>query len=226
MNRSGEIRITKTTVGVWEEDVDESMRETLPFVAAHFTARGWAIGADPRIDRDYPSLSRSHLAGGKAELGVYVRLCGRHLEINITTDGNRLLSDTTQAMAKSPTLRLRVLCEIASLARTLVDCGYRISARNGFHSRPVEPTLATVRNIVEGRKGTPLEQFNEDWGDNRFERDESGWPALKELTSWNKDGLTQGAWRYGRTSNGRLVYGQTFGGINERNSKICCWKTL
>lgn len=73
----------------------------------------------------------------------------------------------------------------------------------------------------------PLAYFNSGWdgeyerkrGTHRFERDASGWPSDRELSSWSRtdqDGarLEQGSIRYARDHKGRLRRGRVYGGIN------------
>ncbi len=73
----------------------------------------------------------------------------------------------------------------------------------------------------------PLAYFNSGWdgeyerkrGTHRFERDASGWPSDRELSSWSRtdqDGarLEHGSIRYARDHKGRLLRGRVYGGIN------------
>jgi hypothetical protein len=73
----------------------------------------------------------------------------------------------------------------------------------------------------------PLAYFNDGWdsehekrrGVHRFRRGADGWPSDEELASWDrkdKDGapLKHGDIRWTRDSNGRLLRGRVYGGIN------------
>ncbi len=213
MNRTGEIRLHDTTIGVWEEHVDDTMREALLFVCEHLSVHGWDIGPDLEIAERYPILAKNHFAGTKHKLRVAIRLQGRHLEIIFAQQsepGSYLLTKLAQL---PPELRLRCIAETSAVIKALAATGYQLMDQDGFRNRRVEPTLRNIRNLAEERRGGPLETFNRAWGTDRFKRDESGWPHPSELDSYSRT-FTQGSWKYGRDSSGRLVYGQTFGGIN------------
>lgn len=90
-----------------------------------------------------------------------------------------------------------------------------------------ERGFSFVPGRVTSPNPDPLAYFNARWdspfevanGRHRFKRDESGWPAESEISSYpgrnDRDGvpLTHGATRHFRTRKGHLMRGRVYGGI-------------
>lgn len=235
LRREGEIRIHDTTIGVWEEHynpvVYAGMTKVMLRAVEHLRARGWTMQPDARVAKQYPSLKPDHWEGKHGDLEIKIALHGRHLELKFFQDvvrenpnGGQYGFQQLERMAKvSPALRLQCLAEMWRVVRLCEDIGYVLTEKNGFGEKTIgAATPLLVRDLaeLEGARGTPLEIFNRSWGSDRFERDQTGWPSRKEISScWgqhDRDGkqITQGVTKYMRGRDGRIVRGQVFGGIN------------
>lgn len=245
--RQGHIRIRDTSVHVWEGEVDEDgLLRVLTGVIERMRNDGWELQQDAEVAERWPSLAKVHWEGRNGDLQLKARIGGRHLEFvffhSIVTENPNGGFYDFQKMAKmtaaSRALRLQCIAEMCVLTCWLGEWGYRLSAPDGFHHRVTEfrihPLIAT-RNLAEGDPDeTPLDRFNANWGSDRFERDETGWPSEKALSScWRKvdrDGkpIAQGVTKYIRGRDGRLARGQVFGGINSlwslvSNGRVIAW---
>lgn len=230
-NRQGYLHIHDTLVQVWEDEVDsDGLFQVFRRALARMRKRGWELQRDPEVEKRYPSIARTHWVGRKGDLEVELETAGRCLKVGFfqnvsfeNPNGGRYDFQKLKRMAAaSRSMRLQCLAEMHVLARFLHETwGYPLKVRDGFGHRPVEITPLVVRDIAEDRRdGPPLEIFNRDWGSDRFERDETGWPSQKEIsTCWSRHDrhgklITQGVTKYIRDRGGRLARGQVFGGIN------------
>lgn len=228
--RSGTVHIVDTSIQVWEVEVHDSIRTVLAACVALLRRRGWSVCLDPRIARDYPTLSRDHwYASHTSGLEVLLQLCGRHLKIEFfqnvanVSNQNGGQYDFGKFARMPRAMQIRCVVELAAMVRRLLRFGYAF----GHACDLREPLLMSTLKIVTGRsvsERSPLEQFNIAWSfsrspvADRFDRDETGWPSEKELRSWahtDRDGvvLRNGDWRYVRVD-GRVRHVQAFGGIN------------
>lgn len=155
--REGSISIYDTTVGVWEETVDESMGEVLHAVTEHLECRGFQMGPDAETEKHFRSLSKDHREGRHGELQVKVRLSGRHLEIqffqNVVTEnpngGYYDFSKLTKMRRASNELWVRCLARMCGLVRFLASLGYELQEKNGFGHVRVDPSPLRVRDLAE-----------------------------------------------------------------------------
>lgn len=177
---------------------------------------GFTVGSDPQIDRNFPTLSKWHRAGTRPtpagmlhfEAETYPTGCKVEFFQEIVTvnpNGGRYDFDRLQKM---PYL-IRKAFQLA------IDTAAAHLEGRGF-SRTEK---------VRSPNPDPLAWFNSTWdsdferarGVHRFERDETGWPSAKELSSWVRPGqplLEPGSVHYFRDRGGRLMRGRCYGGIN------------
>lgn len=173
-------------------------------VLGQLAAMGFEVYPCERTKEKYPSLAAYHRRGHHGRLKARMQLSGRHIEVMFYQDevivnrnGGEYDFDRIQKMPYP--VRLRWLWTRARLAALLADIG--------FCQRPGLPANAG-----------PLEVFNNGWGENRFRRDESGWPNAAELDCWPRQDL-DGVWiNNGDTKycqiRGRWLRCQVYGGIN------------
>lgn len=231
LQRQGEFHIHDSTIAVWEEHynpiVYAAMYKVMLRAIRQLTERGWTMQPDARIAKQFPTLKDDHWEGRRGVLELRIQLNGRSLEImffqNVIHENRHGGQFDFQKMkrmaAVSRTLRIACLVEMKRLADLFVSIGYRLTEREGSRYVELEPSLKMVRDLAEGLREdamTPLERFNRRWGADRFERDATGWPSAKELSSWHHkgEGFAQGAVFYTRDRSGRLARGQVFEGIN------------
>jgi hypothetical protein len=233
MKREGEIRIHNSSVHFWEEHVPQgaftTMNLALCKVVNMLRRGGWKVHHAHAHLPEGSSIERYHWAGKKGDLEFHAGASGRHFEIEFyqnvafeNPNGGRYDFAKLRQMARvSPALRLQCLAEMWRVLCVGAAIGYVLCEKDGFRTRALEPSLALFRDLAErgASRGTPLDQFNRGWGSDRFDRDETGWPSPKEISScWRQhdrqgNQITQGVTKHLRV-NGRLARGQVFGGIN------------
>lgn len=217
LKRNGYLNLFDTHLGIWDEWEDHSgpaMKRILARMVAHLKGRGFAMSLD-RTKSHLTSIAKYYWYGRRGDLELTVELSGRHTALEFfqnlngeNPNGGRY--DFNKLRRMNRTMRLECIVELYKAAQAAQALhGYQLKARNGFRDRDVPITLTTVRDLAEQRHGTPLEDFNEGWGSDRFERDETGWPSAKELASWrskDRDGrpVFTGATKFYR-HRGRLV---------------------
>jgi hypothetical protein len=226
LKRTGDVRIHDTHLGVWEEHVDPEMNRVLVAVLRSLEGRGFLVQQDPHVVKNYPSLSEEQWVGIRDGLEVAVNLCGRHLKVDFfqnvanvqNCNGGRYDYGKFARMPRG--LGFRCLLEMRALIRLLTKIGYVCALGVGFDRQPIDPpNLLQLRDLVSGKKPeSPLERFNENWGRDRFERDDTGFPSQQELRCWDdKDAngipVRTGDTRYLRVR-GRLMRGQCYPNMN------------
>lgn len=196
--RTGEMWLHGTSLNVWEENVDENgMYPVFWKVLARLRTRGFTVQQDPYTPVHYPTLARTHWVGRKGYLEFHTSLSGRHLQVeffqNVVSGGNSNGGRYDFGKYRLMPLRMRLLfiVEMTALIRMLTGVGYSFQRSN--QGDPLEVCHRSVRDRAEERhQPTPLARFNDSWRTNRFERDQTGWPSAKELSSWaslDRDGV-------------------------------------
>lgn len=204
MKREGTLNLFDTHIGVWEEPggpvmprspVETAMLRGMRALLGVLVQRGWHVGKDPRVVRDFPSLAESHYYARKGDLELVAEHNGRHTKYELfqnvanveNRNGGRY--DFRKFERMPPRLRLECLVAMTTIVRWLLGKGYvfndRVFVRDG------EPLVVTLRRAASDREEglTPLERFNRHWQKGRFERDESGWPVRREYASCASYGI-------------------------------------
>lgn len=85
MTRRLDINLHDTSIGIWQDNPDDPSFHTEIYLGLqrHLRRRGWMLRADPRILKNYPTLSKSHRIASRGDLRAEVRLSGRVVEINV-----------------------------------------------------------------------------------------------------------------------------------------------
>lgn len=172
-------------------------------------SQGYKVTKDPRIERDYKSLSKRHrYVSRKTPAGLFECQAewyptGLKLECyqNVVIENKHGGQYDFNKVSKMPFLiRMRF-----NHFRNIVCQSLKFV---GFEFKPDVP-----------RDASPLDQFNKMWTPERFKRDADGWPAASELKNWRQqtaDGVPihQGMRAYSIGWNRRWVTGRIYGGIN------------
>src|SRR5579872_7318862 len=86
--RKGSLRFYDTTIQIWEEppkcdtQYEENFRrEVFEPMIRFLRARGWHIDNDRNIDKNYPSLAKSHRQGNRDRLQAKLEQGGRQIEV-------------------------------------------------------------------------------------------------------------------------------------------------
>lgn len=205
----------KDRLGMWAPDWTNHAR--LLRVLKHL---GFSIETDPKMIGRYRCLSKGRRIGRSGDLFVYCETyaIGSKFEfyqeiVKENSNGGRYDFDKVKKMPYL--VRKRFERAIAALKADLLAHGF------------------TEKTKVTSPIPDPLAYFNDRWdgeyekrrGTHRFDRDETGWPSTKELSSRDRrdhDGaeLTHGALRYARDRKGYLLRGRVYGGIN------CMWMLI
>lgn len=211
----GEFWIHDATFCVGIEKAEES-RDVFLGAMRRLSRKGYCVTRDPRIEKDYKSLSPTHrriskeTPSGLLQCDAQFYPAGMKFEcyqdvVFENPNGGRY---DFRKVSKMPFLiRMRWKHLMGLLREYFVSKGFveRENRRGG---------------------GTPLEQFNAGWNywhkgqeSVRFKRDTSGWPDDSELQHWQQlsaDGvhITQGVLAYSKTYRHRWVCGRLYGGIN------------
>ncbi len=178
---------------------------------------GHDVSRDPRIERDYKILSKSHrLAerkGSQGSLWISCQWFPAGIELtgwqNVVYTNPHGGQHDFNKLAKMPYLiRLSWLKSL----RVVVD----VLSRRGIAMRPPDPEWSV----------DPLAAFNSQWGAERFARDGTGWPANSELCRWRQDDadgtpLRPGEHRYVAGPGQRWWRVQVYGGINGMWTGVC-----
>jgi hypothetical protein len=245
--RSGDIRVYDTSVSLWEGDdggprwTEDQRQRVFREVEGEFKSllsrmrsRGWKVTRDPHVAKHYKAIAHLHWLGQKGDLRFFAEAGGRtakvefYQEISIDNpNGGRYDFDKMGRMPRRD-MRLQCAVEMAAVVNKLVERGYTLP-------REIRPdaVLFDVLCVAEDRSRTrrksPLDVFNERWnspwdwkrGVHRFERDETGWPTVKEYNPYgrnvDRDGvaIVNGSTMYCRKK-GRLVRGIAYTNIGEQ----------
>ncbi|MDR0269598.1 hypothetical protein [Paenibacillus sp.] len=160
--------------------------------------RGFVIGSDPRIDRDYPSLSKDHFAGSKGEL-LFVGEkynCGAKIEFyqeinTVNRSGGRYDFDKFEKMPYL--LQKRFLVECKYIEQFLEEEGFTCDA---------EPALRTSYDKVFHELNSPDRHWSSE--------------NLPDYNALDKDGkrINNGEVKYFRDRKGTLMRGTVYHNIN------------
>jgi len=195
--RTGELGIHDTALGVWDEVVDDGMEGVLRHALAILHVHRFEVMRDPECEEQYPTLADHHWRARRGELRLRVRLSGRHVEImgyqelNVShQSGGEYDSGKYAKMPRAMQLGLTAL--FTTLIRALRSHGYGF----GDERDRGRPLGLVVRDAMLGyrraERRSPFEAFNDQWRLDRFERDKTGFMAVKEyaLACWGsgKDG--------------------------------------
>jgi len=183
-------------------------------VLSWLAGAGFTVTKDPRIEKDFPTLSGTHDAGFHGELKFHSEFYNTGCKFEFYQDvvhrnpnGGRYDFDKLEKMPYQ--IRLRWLWTRQRIKRHLLEVG--LTERDYKPKSPVP---------------NPLTYFNTTWdmgemarGGLRFDRGPDGWPSDKELQSWSRtdqDGNTvsHGDTRYFRDRKGYLRRARVYGGIN------------
>jgi hypothetical protein len=205
-------------------------------------AKGFRFVRDPWTVERFPMLARDHHLGEIATpAGSLFVLCeiypvGCKLEFfqEVVRENRYGGRYDFNRVAKMPYLiRKKFEGAMATLRMALVKHGFvdTSSIESPVDARPIAERLLVSEG--EGTAATPeaisaaaLRYFNGRWngdyekrrGINRFERDDTGWPAASQIAygRHDRDGveLLHGDVRYFRDHKGYLVRGRVYGGIN------------
>ncbi|MGF9644073.1 hypothetical protein AAIH69_13785 [Paenibacillus sp. MABNS29] len=160
--------------------------------------RGFVIGSDPRIDRDYPILSKDRFAGNKGEL-LFVGEkynCGAKLEfyqeINVENpNGGRYDFNKFEKMPYL--LQKRFLVEVRYMEQFLLEEGFVCDS---------EPVLKTSYDKVFHELNSPSRHWSSE--------------NLPDYNALDKDGIriNNGEVKYFRGRKGTLMRGTVYHNIN------------
>lgn len=176
----------------------------------------FAFGKDPRIDRQWPSLNKSHRLGQRetpagtlfVKAETYPTGCEFEFFQEVVTENRNGGRYDFSKRQKMPYLIGKAF-EVALGA-----------VRSHLLSRGFSETIKIASPVPD-----PLAYFNDRWdsdgdrarGSHRFKRDETGWPDPSELRYHGRcegpDILEQGSTWYYRDFAGYLGRGRVYGGI-------------
>lgn len=196
MEREGEIRLYNTNIGIWENDVDEKdYKQVYDEMIRHLRNRDFKVFRCPFAKKHYKCLSATRHRGVFNHLEFKMSLCGRHIEIEFFQNINKSNPnggeyDFDKFFRMSYLMQKKFIIESAHLIKMLVEkFGYTLDKKltyvkdkDGYRKR--------VINAINGIHPTryPLKRFNDMWNEDRFVRDESGWPLVSEYShGGNKD---------------------------------------
>ena len=175
--------------------------------------RGYAVGPDPRIEKDYPILGVYHRKVTRQTPAGLLEVDAEYHRAGLKLEAYQNVVFENPSGGKYDFDKLRKMPHLARLRWLLLrDLAFDYLRTAGLTHRPDLPADAS-----------PLDRFNHGtsgWGPGRFRRGPDGWPDDTELRSWSRktaDGgtMTQGAvaWCACRAT-GRWVRGRAYGGIN------------
>lgn len=83
MRPATEVRIHDSSLSIWQDNAkDETFRSDIyaPLIRA-MRARGWSIKADPRVQKNYRSISASRRLGARGSLHCSIEITGRVVKV-------------------------------------------------------------------------------------------------------------------------------------------------
>jgi len=177
---------------------------------AAVAGRGYQVGPDPRIEKEYPTLGPEHRRISRPTGAGLLEVGARFFPVGMELQGYQNVVFENKAGGRYDFGRFQKMPYLIRLRwlhfRGLV---YDFLRSAGLTHKPDLPGDAT-----------PLERFNSGWGADRFRRGPDGWPDDKELSSWSRKSADGGtlvngsvAWILSRYSH-RWVRGRVYGGIN------------
>jgi len=224
VKRNGMLSIHDTSINVWEEQVNEEdmMRQVYSPLIRFLRTRGFLIRRDPYIMKHFRILSQRHHAGRIDDLEVKVELSGRCLKVEFFQNLNFENSNGGQydfdKFKKMPYLMQKRFALEASAIMAHLSSHHRYSlSKNVIGISPFD-IISSIRGFSRAQE--PLRGFNDTWGADRFERDETGWPVSSSYDhGYNKDRegipLRNGMQRWFRGRDGYLRFGIIYTNMNE-----------
>jgi hypothetical protein len=159
MTDKNTIRIHDSSFGVWWTAVDEDRmkKEVYGPIIRHLRDRGWKIGEDPQIKKNYPKLNRTHRYGRLGNLEMEMRICGRCVEVeffqNVANVENRNGGryDFHKLDRMPYLLHLKTIATLRSLTRLLTTSGdYVIQDKEEPH-KAMRKTKITAMECLKAR---------------------------------------------------------------------------
>lgn len=224
MSRNGKLHLHDTTISIWENHVDEKQMHRAVYgpLVKFLRSRGFRMCRDPHTVKHYRCISWNYHVGKKGNLEVKVDISGRHLQVvffqNVNFENKNGGRYDFDKFEKMPYLMQKMFIKEASalLYHLQGSHGYEYGKNIGGCS------YGQVINSLRGinRSKNPLKGFNDTWGDDRFARDETGWPTVSEYDhGYNKDRegvpLRNGMVRWIRGFNGYLKRGVIYTNMND-----------
>ncbi|WP_158810279.1 hypothetical protein [Beijerinckia sp. L45] len=215
------LNIHDTHLGIWQDDANDPLFEQVIFAGLirHLRRRGWTVGPDADIVKNYPILRRYRRFCRKGELLATLEVNGRSIQFEVWSEnwiqknrnGHRHDFDKREKM---PFLtRLRVDLEFGKIETWLQKHG---------------PFETTNRNLQ--RRGphfgglTALQYIEREYATSIHKDKTSGRPvcdyAYKNGTSADGDRIEQGATVWFADKTGRINRGTAYFGIN------CMWRVV
>jgi len=86
--RQGKVSIHETSIGVWEERVNDVEFNTVVFqpLLRFMRKRGWTIGPDKKVLKHWPSISASCKEGAKDVLRAKLNIAGRCIKVDMWSE--------------------------------------------------------------------------------------------------------------------------------------------
>lgn len=83
MSRQLDVNLHDTSIGIWQDNPsDPSFRAEIYLgLQQHMRRRGWTLRADPRVLKNYRSLSKDHRIATRGDLKAEIHLSGRVVEV-------------------------------------------------------------------------------------------------------------------------------------------------
>lgn len=242
LKRTGTINLFDTHLGLWEEIPAQERNFGVfwpPMMGVFKALRGvlyqrdWKLWQDPKTS---PLIRCGHWLGRKGDLEMVLECSGRSITVEFfqnvanveNSNGGRYDFNKFSKMPR--TMRLLCVVEMFHLVRWALDAGYIVPTTSHDHTMPRlalnEPLLLSVGRAMENRMArvdgeTPLQQFNRQWGDRRFSRDETGWPVQSDSNAYvyrdaDKQQMKPGDVRYfyQRHKPRRLMRGRVYPSMN------------
>jgi hypothetical protein len=224
IKREGHIHLHETSIGIWEENVNEtSFRTVYQAVVRHLMARGFRTVIDPNVKKNYPELAQYRHVAKKGLLEAHMGMSGRHIEVEFfqnvnieNSNGGRYDFNKFQRMPYL--VRKQFIIEAGKLLDSLIARFEYVWDGNTVQGNTTSEIIINTQLGINPSQ-EPLRHFNDRWASNRFTRDETGWPIAKEYDHGsNKDRegihLRNGMFRYYRDRYGYLKRGLIYTNMN------------
>jgi hypothetical protein len=155
--RDGKIALHDSSIGIWEENVDEASFKTAVFdpIIRHLRATGWTVGQDPKILKHYRCLRSGHRYARKGALEASLEMSGRHIQFkmfqNVANVSNRHGGkyDFDKLQRMPYLLRMQCLATMRDMVAMLRDAhGYEIDVPSPCVSE-LGPTGVTAMEYLD-----------------------------------------------------------------------------
>lgn len=195
------INVFDTHVGVWEDNVTDSIKQRVYGALIRFLRnRGWHIGQDERIAKQYPRLSPTHRRGTKGELHCSLEVSGRMVGLDIWQERYNITHPTGGRyefgkLARMPyLLRKRAELELWHIVAFLqATLGYPL--HNSNHRRKGETEAAWVDRHTRDSWHYKPELGRCDWHSDYNRQSGDGHLLEHGQVAWWRDG--KGRWLRG-----------------------------